>query len=155
MVWNGPGQLAAVQIPGAHIHGRPVRIIFFPLRSRDDQITKDYSRRGNVIRRLGKLLGDSWPQVHNALPAESRNKFPRFGVDGDQPPVARSGQYLGWSLLVALPVGDTAQWGGNRAAQIVFPDFFPSLWFERNDAVVDRGREEDAGGHNRHRFGRR
>src|SRR5580704_12328302 len=114
---EGPGQLAVVEIPGAHIHGGTVRIVFFALGPGDDQIAEDNARGREVVRRLWKLLGNSGPQVHDTFLSESWNELARLCIDGDQAPVAGSRQYLGRGLLVAWPVSDTAQRGGD-AAQI-------------------------------------
>ena len=55
-------------------------------------------------------------------------------------------------LAVALPVGDAAQRRAH-SAQLVFPDFFSGLGFQRDDSVLEGGRVENAAGHDGHGFG--
>src|SRR5260370_22977466 len=55
---EGPHQLACMEIPGAHVHGRAVGIVLFPLRARDYQVALDDSWSAHVIWRIGKFLLD-------------------------------------------------------------------------------------------------
>src|ERR1019366_1370366 len=73
--------------------------------------------------------------------------LPGLGIERDQAPVAGARKNLRWRLIVTAPINDAAQRSARRFAEVVLPDLLAGFRLERNDAVMESWRVQDAADH--------